>query len=56
MVHLSSMVSVFGFTKSKPNIQSSFRNAKTIEDVKKLISDFVEAAKSGNHVEKGWPG
>lgn len=56
VVHLSSMVSVSGFSKSKPNIQQSFRNAKTIEDVKKLISDFVEHAKSGNHLEKGWPG
>ncbi|CAD5117371.1 DgyrCDS6149 [Dimorphilus gyrociliatus] len=55
VVHLSSLVCLMSFSKSKPNIQSSFRNAKTIDDVKKLISDFVEAAKSGNHLEKGWP-
>jgi NAD(P)-dependent dehydrogenase (short-subunit alcohol dehydrogenase family) len=53
LVNVSSAAGSLG--RYMPGIQSRFRNAKTVEDVTKLMEEFTAAVAEGKETEKGWP-
>ncbi|XP_062584744.1 carbonyl reductase [NADPH] 1-like [Saccostrea cucullata] len=55
VVNVSSMLSSSAIKKCSKEVRAKFANPKlTIDDLTKLINEFVQAAKSGNHESKGY--
>ncbi|XP_061163368.1 carbonyl reductase [NADPH] 1-like isoform X2 [Saccostrea echinata] len=55
VVNVSSMASSFAIRKCSPEVQAKFLNAKiTTEELTKLMNDFIQAAKNGDHEKKGY--
>ncbi|XP_033126228.1 carbonyl reductase [NADPH] 3-like [Anneissia japonica] len=53
--HVASMSGPMAFNKMNPKRQQTFRDAKTEDEVNKLMADFVESAEKGTLSEEGWP-
>ncbi|XP_062618376.1 carbonyl reductase [NADPH] 1-like [Saccostrea cucullata] len=55
VVNVSSMSSSSAIKKCSKEIRAKFANPKlTIDDLTRLINEFVQAAKNGNHESKGY--
>ncbi|XP_065936076.1 carbonyl reductase [NADPH] 1-like isoform X2 [Magallana gigas] len=56
VVNVSSMASTFAIKKCSKQVQAKFLNYKiTVDDLTNLMHDFIQAAKKGNHENKGYP-
>ncbi|XP_071829064.1 carbonyl reductase [NADPH] 3-like [Apostichopus japonicus] len=55
VVFVSSGLGQKAYNDCSDELKKSFCDAKTEEDVQKLMKKFVSDVKAGNHVELGWP-
>jgi carbonyl reductase 1 len=55
MVNVASMEGQLGSKYSDP-IKKRFLDAKSVEDVNKLVEDFTEAVAKNEYQAQGWPG
>ncbi|XP_071087201.1 carbonyl reductase [NADPH] 1-like [Haliotis cracherodii] len=56
VVNVSSLVSQFAITKCSPAVQGRFKDPSlTMDGLEKIMQEFVDAAKAGNHQDQGFP-
>jgi carbonyl reductase 1 len=55
VVHVSSFVSKMALDKCSDSLKSELRACKTVDDVTKYMTKFIEDVKAGTHSQLGWP-